>query len=83
MKSSPPYFEYFRLTPLTKRRLANFRQNRRGFWSLWIFGALFFFTLFAEVFANDKPLLLYFDGAFYSPVIVEYPEIIFGGEFFH
>jgi len=81
MKSSPPYFEYFHLTPLTKRRLANFRQNRRGFWSLWIFGALFFFTLFAEVFANDKPLLLYFDGAFYSPVIVEYPEIIFGGEF--
>ena len=69
------------LTPVTQRRLANFRRNRRGVWSLWIFAVLFFVTLFAEVIANDKPLLVRFDGAFYSPVLVEYTETTFGGEF--
>ena len=71
----------FNLTPLTERRLANFRRNRRGVWSLWIFGFLFFVALFAEVIANDKPLVVHFDGAFYSPVLIEYTETTFGGEF--
>ncbi len=71
----------FHITPLTERRLANFRRNRRGVWSLWIFGFLFFITLFAEVIANDKPLLVRYDGAFYAPVFVDYPETTFGGEF--
>ena len=69
------------ITPITRRRLANFRRNRRGFWSLWIFLALFFVTLFAEVIANDKPLLVRYDGAFYAPVLFAYPETTFGGEF--
>ena len=46
------------LTPLTRRRLRNFRANRRGYWSLWIFLALFFLALFAEFIANEKPLLI-------------------------
>ena len=46
-----------RLTPLNRRRLENFRRNRRGWWSLWIFLALFGVSLFAEVIANDRPLL--------------------------
>ena len=71
----------FRITPITQRRLANFRRNRRGFWSLWIFLVLFFVTLFAEVIANDKPLLVRYDGAFYAPVLFAYPETTFGGEF--
>ena len=70
-----------RLTPLMRRRLRNFRANRRGFWSLWIFLALFGVSLFAELIANDKPLLIRYQGAFYFPVVVSYPETAFGGEF--
>ena len=74
-------FLWWRITPLTRRRLANFRANRRGFWSLWLFLALFFGSLFAEVIANDKPLLVRYDGAYYLPVFTSYPETTFGGEF--
>lgn len=70
-----------RLSPLNQRRLANFRANRRGHASLWIFAALFVLTLFAELIANDRPLLIRFDGAFYVPVLVDYPETTFGGFF--
>ena len=49
------------ITPLTRRRLRNFRANKRGYWSLWIFLGLFFLALFAEFIANDKPLLVWVD----------------------
>ncbi|MDX9862424.1 MAG: ABC transporter permease [Rhodospirillales bacterium] len=68
-----------RVTPITRRRLANFRANSRGFWSLWIFLFFFFATLFAEGIANDKPLLVRYDGQFYFPAAVAYPETVFGG----
>jgi len=71
----------WRLSPLTRRRLHNFRANRRGWWSLWIFLTLFGVTLFAELIANDRPLLVHYDGAFYTPVFHSYPETTFGGEF--
>lgn len=70
-----------RVTPLNARRIENFKANRRGYWSLWIFIAVFFVTLFAEFLANDKPLLVRYDGAFYTPVFVAYPETAFGGDF--
>ena len=70
-----------KLTPLTQRRLSNFRANRRGFWSLWLFLLLFGVSLFAEFIANDRPLLVRYDGAFYFPVFADYPETPFGGEF--
>ena len=70
-----------RLSPLNQRRLARFRANRRGFWSLWLFLALFLLTLFAELIANDRPILVRYDGAFYAPFLVTYPETAFGGEF--
>ena len=57
----------------------NFRSNRRGFWSLWIFLGLFTITLFAEFVANDKPLLVRYDSKFYFPIFYEYPETMFGG----
>ena len=57
----------------------NFRSNRRGFWSLWIFLGLFTITLFAEFVANDKPLLVRYDSKFYFPIFCEYPETVFGG----
>jgi microcin C transport system permease protein len=70
----------FRVTPLTYRRLANFRANRRGFWSLWVFLVLFVASLFAEFIANERPLLVRYDGAWYFPVFADYPETTFGGD---
>ena len=70
-----------RITPITRRRLHNFRANKRGYWSLWVFLALFFASLFAELIANDRPLLVRFDGAFYTPFATVYPETTFGGDF--
>jgi microcin C transport system permease protein len=70
-----------RLSPLTRRRLENFRANRRGVWSLRVFLALFVLSLFAELLANDKPFLVYFDGDLFFPVVRRYPETAFGGIF--
>jgi microcin C transport system permease protein len=67
------------LTPLARRRLAAFRRNRRGWWSLWIFLTLFVLSLLANVLANDRPLLVRYDGAFYVPFLRAYPETAFGG----
>lgn len=70
-----------RLSPLAKRRIDVFFANRRAKWSLWIFCCLFFTTLFADLVANDKPLLIKHDGALYFPVFNAYPETTFGGDF--
>ena len=70
-----------RITPINRRRIDNFKANRRGYWSLWIFLFIFFVSLFAEFIANDKPLLIRHDGDFYVPVFVSYPETVFGGDF--
>ena len=67
----------FRITPLTRRRLRNFRANKRGFWSLWIFLALFGISLLAEFVANDRPLIVAHDGHLYFQVFVDYPETTF------
>ena len=69
------------LSPLTARRWQNFRANSRGFWSLWIFLTLFVIALFSEFVANDKPLLVRYDGEFFAPVLFHYDETRFGGEF--
>ena len=69
------------LSELNRRRLANFRANRRGFWSLWIFLALFGLSLASELVANDNPILVRYDGAFFVPFAKNYPETAFGGEF--
>jgi microcin C transport system permease protein len=70
-----------RVSPLTRRRFANFRANRRGFWSLWIFLALFVVSLFAEFIANDRPIVVSYAGHLYFPIFANYPETTFGGEF--
>jgi len=69
------------MTPLNRRRISNFKANKRGYISLWVFLALFFISLFAEFIANDKPILIYYDGTPLFPVFVVYPETRFGGEF--
>jgi microcin C transport system permease protein len=70
-----------RLSPLNQRRWQNFKANRRGYWSLWLFLVLFFVTLFAEFIANDKPLLITYQGRLYWPAFVNYSETTFGGDF--
>ena len=70
-----------KLSPLNKRRLQNFKSNKRGFYSFWIFSFLFIVSIFADFIANDKPLLIKFDQEYYFPIINEYPETIFGGDF--
>jgi microcin C transport system permease protein len=70
-----------RLGRVGRRRWRNFQANRRAWVSLWIFGALFLVTLVAEVVANDKPLLIRYDGRFYFPVLRSHPETTFGGFF--
>jgi microcin C transport system permease protein len=67
--------------PVNRRRWSNFKANRRGYWSLWIFLALFTVTLFAEFVANDNPLLVKYDGHYYFPIFNFYPETEFDGQF--
>lgn len=67
------------LSPLNQRRWQNFKANRRGYWSLWIFLFLFIASLFAEFIANDKPILVSYKGELLTPVFVNYPEEKFGG----
>ncbi|MCA9861256.1 MAG: hypothetical protein KC438_16130, partial [Thermomicrobiales bacterium] len=67
------------ISPINRRRLENFRKNRRGTWSLWIFLVLFVLTLFAELIANDRPLLASYKGELLFPAVVSYPETKFGG----
>ena len=69
------------MTPLTRRRLNAFRANRRGIVSLWIFIAIFLISLVAEVIANDRPVVVVFDGQVYTPAFHNYPETTFGGDF--
>lgn len=67
------------LTPTNRRRLQNFKANRRGYWSFWIFMVLFVLSLFAEFIANDRPIVASYKGEILFPVLVEYPEEKFGG----
>lgn len=69
------------LSPVNQRRLSLFLANKRGVWSLVIFLFLFFFTLGAEFVANDRPLVLSYKGHLYVPVLADYPETTFGGDF--
>ena len=67
------------LSPLTRRRWANFRAHRRGYLSLKVFAALLIVSFLAEFVANDKPLVLVYEGDAYWPVVVRYAETTFGG----
>ena len=69
------------LSPLNRRRWANFKANGRGYVSLWLFSVLFLVSLFAELIANDRPLLVRYDGHVYFTAFFTYPETTFGGDF--
>jgi microcin C transport system permease protein len=68
-------------TKMSSDFLIKFKKNKRGYFSFLIFFALFFLTLFAELIANDKPLLMRFKGDFYFPVLQQIPEKNLGGIF--
>lgn len=70
-----------RLNPVNQARWARFRSNRRGYWSLWIFLVVFILSLAANLLANDKPLLVRYEGRLYTPFLVNYSENRFGGTF--
>jgi microcin C transport system permease protein len=69
------------VNPINQRRWSNFKANRRGWWSLWIFLVLFLLSMAANFIANDKPLLIRYKGSYYFPVVKSYPETAFGGSF--
>ncbi len=68
------------LSPLTRRRLAIFKAHKRGYWSLWIFLVLFVVALFAEFIANDRPLVVRYEGHWFFPVLQDYSEDAFDPE---
>ena len=68
-------------SPLNQRRWLQFKANRRGYWSFWLFILLFFTSLFAEFIANDKPVLIRYQQQWMMPVVSEYTELDFGGDF--
>ena len=67
------------LSPINRRRLENFKRNKRGYWSFWIFLVLFGLSLLANVISNDRPLIVSYKGEILFPVLVNYPESKFGG----
>ncbi len=81
----PPERRPLVVSPINRRRWQNFKANRRGYYSLWIFLVLFVITLLAELIANDKPLYIRYEGKSYFPALVSYfttyTESEFGGEF--
>jgi microcin C transport system permease protein len=68
-------------SPIAKRRYQQFKANRRGYISFWLFMVLFITSLGAELVANDKPILVKYDGGIYAPFLFSYAETDFGGEF--
>ncbi len=75
------HFLFWTVTPLTARRLRQFKANKRGYWSFIFFSIFFVLSLFAELVANDRPLLVYTQGQFYVPALVTYSETDLGGDF--
>lgn len=69
------------LNPLNRRRWRNFRANGRAFWSLWLFLLIYGLTLLAPLLANDRPLMVTYQGERFYPIFNFYPETAFGGDF--
>lgn len=78
---APPKRGRFALSPINERRWLSFKSHKRGYWSFWAFLVLFVLSLFAEFLANDKPILVEYEGGYYMPIFSFYPETEFGGDF--
>ena len=73
----PPRRQWIRISPINRRRWVNFKANRRGYWSLWLFLAMFLISLFAEFIANDQPIYIHVNGRSFFPTIMTYPDTDF------
>ena len=84
-EAAPLHFAFgmggWQISPLARRRWANFKANKRGYRSLWAIGLMVLASLFAEFIANDKPIALAYRGELYLPVLFRYSEAEFGGAF--
>lgn len=69
----------FHLSPINRERWQSFKANRRAWWSLWVFTVVFIVSMFSELVANEKPLLIWFDDQLYLPLLQDYTEKDFGG----
>jgi microcin C transport system permease protein len=76
-KDVPPRRRWIAISPLNKRRWQNFKANRRGYWSLWLFLILFVVSLFAEFIANDRPIFIEVNGKMFFPAVITYPDTDF------
>ncbi|MDO9481771.1 MAG: ABC transporter permease [Hydrogenophaga sp.] len=65
----------------SRRAWQRFKRNRLGYWSLVIFCVLVVASLFAELLSNDRPLVVHYEGKAYFPIVQDYPETTFGGDF--
>lgn len=63
------------------RAWRRFQRNRLGYWSLLVFCALVLLSLCAELVSNDRPLVVRYEGQMYFPILQNYPETTFGGDF--
>jgi len=70
-----------KISPLNQRRFNNFKSNKRGWYSFLIFTFLFIISVFADFISNDKPILIQYNQNYFFPILHEYPETIFGGDF--
>jgi microcin C transport system permease protein len=71
------------MAAIKKRNTAwlRFKSNRLGYYSMWIFLVIFGISLFAELVANDRPIIASYQGKIYFPIAKNYPETVFGGDF--
>ena len=74
----PPQRRVIAISPLNRRRWDNFKANRRGYWSLWVFLVMFLISLFSEFIANDKPIYIRVSGQSFFPAVMTYPDTAFG-----
>lgn len=77
----PSRFLFIEISPLTRRRIDQFKANKRGYYSLILFLIIFAASWFAELVANDKPLVIRVGGETYFPILQRYSERDFGGDF--
>lgn len=68
----------FNLSPIAKRRWAAFKAHKRGYYSAWVFFLALFLSLFAEMIANDKPVLIIHEQGIFMPVYNDYTVGDFG-----
>lgn len=62
-------------------KFIKFKKNRRAYYALILFCVVFFLSLFSELIANDKPLIVKYKNSYYFPIVFSYNDDFFGGDF--